>query len=42
METKDKLEIALAVWSNLTATISLILSIKKTAPKKPTKRKRKR
>ena len=42
MDTKDKLEIALQIWSNLLMTASLILSIKKTAPKKPHKQKRKR
>lgn len=35
MDTKDKLEIALAIWSNITATISLILSIKKPLRRSP-------
>ncbi|MFR5876872.1 MAG: hypothetical protein ACLUFN_10325 [Eubacterium sp.] len=43
---KDIIEIALAVWSNVIATMALVVTIKqgkkKTAPKKRTKQKRKR
>ena len=46
MNSKDIIEIALAVWSNIVTTVALIVTIKqdkrKTAPKKSAKRKRKR
>ena len=46
MEAKDWIAIALAIWSNLIATIALVVTIKKgkskTAPRKPAKRKGKR
>ena len=44
MELKDWVATLLTVWSNVIATIALILTIreKKTAKRKPRKHKRKR
>ncbi len=46
IELKDKITLVLMIWSNIIATASLIVTTiqgkRNTAPKKPTKHKRKR
>ena len=44
MDTKDWLDIALLTWANTIATIALVHTLRKdkTAPRKPSKQRRKR